>query len=149
MFVVDNYRERKTFPSHPSPLFILIKGKRFHCVLGVADFEGLHQLSRSLMVTVLTFVVPSKKRRKAVKYTQGLLSSYHIELRPRRGRFGEWNRGILSLPATTNVVISRRMKLPRLSRRQWATAIVVALADFATAICVSLQAPFYPAEVRI
>ena len=37
--------------------------------------------------------------------------------------------------------------LPQLSRRQWATAAVIAFADFCSAVCVSLQAPFYPAEV--
>lgn len=39
--------------------------------------------------------------------------------------------------------------LPRLTNRQWATALVIAFADFCSAVCISLQAPFYPAEVRI
>ena len=39
--------------------------------------------------------------------------------------------------------------LPDLTKRQWATAVVIAFADFCTAVCVSLQAPFYPAEVII
>jgi len=38
--------------------------------------------------------------------------------------------------------------LPQLSRRQWATAAVIAFADFCSAVCVSLQAPFYPAEAE-
>ena len=38
-------------------------------------------------------------------------------------------------------------KLPDLTNRQWATAGVIAFADFCSAVCVSLQAPFYPAEV--
>ncbi|KAH1023700.1 hypothetical protein HUJ05_003307 [Dendroctonus ponderosae] len=33
------------------------------------------------------------------------------------------------------------------TRRQWLTLIVIGIADFCNAICVSLQAPFYPAEV--
>lgn len=39
--------------------------------------------------------------------------------------------------------------LPRLTNRQWATALVIAFADFCSAVCISLQAPFYPAEVFI
>lgn len=35
------------------------------------------------------------------------------------------------------------------SRRQWATFLIMALADFCNAICVSLQAPFFPLEVGI
>jgi len=38
--------------------------------------------------------------------------------------------------------------LPQLTRRQWATAAVIAFADFCQAVCVSLQAPFYPAEAE-
>lgn len=37
--------------------------------------------------------------------------------------------------------------LPHLTSRQWATVVVIAFADFASAVCVSLQAPFYPLEV--
>lgn len=39
--------------------------------------------------------------------------------------------------------------IPNLTNRQWATALVIAFADFCSAVCISLQAPFYPAEVRI
>ena len=39
------------------------------------------------------------------------------------------------------------VNLPQFTRRQWATAAVIAFADFCSAVCVSLQAPFYPAEV--
>lgn len=35
----------------------------------------------------------------------------------------------------------------RFTKRQWLTLIVISIADFANAICVSLQAPFYPQEV--
>ncbi|XP_042859974.1 MFS-type transporter SLC18B1-like [Penaeus japonicus] len=34
--------------------------------------------------------------------------------------------------------------LSKYSRRQWLTLIVFAIADFCSAVCVSLQAPFYP-----
>ncbi|XP_012275314.1 MFS-type transporter SLC18B1 [Orussus abietinus] len=34
------------------------------------------------------------------------------------------------------------------TRRQWLTLIVISIADFANAICVSLQAPFYPHEAE-
>ncbi|XP_046613896.1 MFS-type transporter SLC18B1-like isoform X3 [Neodiprion virginianus] len=34
------------------------------------------------------------------------------------------------------------------TRRQWLTLIVISIADFANAICVSLQAPFYPQEAE-
>ncbi|XP_014238865.1 MFS-type transporter SLC18B1-like [Trichogramma pretiosum] len=34
------------------------------------------------------------------------------------------------------------------TRRQWLTLIVISIADFCNAICVSLQAPFYPAEAE-
>ncbi|XP_049949400.1 MFS-type transporter SLC18B1-like [Schistocerca serialis cubense] len=34
------------------------------------------------------------------------------------------------------------------SRRQWLTLIVIGIADFCNAICVSLQAPFYPHEAE-
>lgn len=37
--------------------------------------------------------------------------------------------------------------LPNFSKRQWSTLIIIGLADFANAICVSLQAPFFPQEV--
>lgn len=33
------------------------------------------------------------------------------------------------------------------TRRQWATFLIMGLADFCNAICVSLQAPFFPLEV--
>lgn len=33
------------------------------------------------------------------------------------------------------------------TKRQWLTLIVISIADFANAVCVSLQAPFYPQEV--
>jgi hypothetical protein len=33
------------------------------------------------------------------------------------------------------------------SKRQWLTLVVFSIADFCNAICVSLQAPFYPKEV--
>lgn len=35
----------------------------------------------------------------------------------------------------------------KFSKRQWLTLIVISIADFCNAICVSLQAPFYPQEV--
>ncbi|KAG8036441.1 hypothetical protein G9C98_003763 [Cotesia typhae] len=34
------------------------------------------------------------------------------------------------------------------TKRQWLTLIVISIADFANAICVSLQAPFYPREAE-
>lgn len=34
------------------------------------------------------------------------------------------------------------------TKRQWLTLIVISIADFANAVCVSLQAPFYPQEVK-
>lgn len=34
------------------------------------------------------------------------------------------------------------------TKRQWLTLIVMALADFCNAICVSLQAPFFPQEAE-
>ena len=37
--------------------------------------------------------------------------------------------------------------MAQFTKRQWLTLIVISLADFANAICVSLQAPFYPQEV--
>lgn len=37
--------------------------------------------------------------------------------------------------------------LPKFNRRQWSTLAIIGLADFANAICVSLQAPFFPQEV--
>uniref|UniRef100_A0A6P7GJ25 Uncharacterized protein LOC114339492 isoform X2 n=1 Tax=Diabrotica virgifera virgifera TaxID=50390 RepID=A0A6P7GJ25_DIAVI len=30
------------------------------------------------------------------------------------------------------------------TKRQWSTLIVIGIADFCNAVCVSLQAPFYP-----
>lgn len=35
-----------------------------------------------------------------------------------------------------------------LTRRQWLTVLVFAVADFCSAVCVSLQAPFYPQEAE-
>lgn len=35
------------------------------------------------------------------------------------------------------------------TRRQWLTLIIIGLADFCNAVCVSLQAPFFPQEVNI
>lgn len=35
------------------------------------------------------------------------------------------------------------------TKRQWLTLIVIGVADFCNAICVSLQAPFYPQEVSL
>lgn len=43
------------------------------------------------------------------------------------------------------ILLSRRMA--SFTRRQWLTLIVISIADFCNAICVSLQAPFYPQEV--
>lgn len=37
--------------------------------------------------------------------------------------------------------------LPSFTKRQWSTLAIIGLADFANAICVSLQAPFFPQEV--
>ena len=34
----------------------------------------------------------------------------------------------------------------QLSKKQWLTILVFAVADFCSAVCVSLQAPFYPDE---
>ena len=34
------------------------------------------------------------------------------------------------------------------TKRQWVTLFVFAVADFCSAICVSLQAPFYPKEAQ-
>ncbi|KAE8739867.1 hypothetical protein FOCC_FOCC014624 [Frankliniella occidentalis] len=41
-----------------------------------------------------------------------------------------------------------KIKLPRFTRTQWLTLIVFSIADFCNAICVSLQAPFYPKEAE-
>lgn len=35
------------------------------------------------------------------------------------------------------------------TRRQWLTLIIIGLADFCNAVCVSLQAPFFPKEVNM
>lgn len=40
-------------------------------------------------------------------------------------------------------------KMVKFTKRQWLTLIVISIADFCNAICVSLQAPFYPQEVSI
>lgn len=40
-----------------------------------------------------------------------------------------------------------RNLLPKFTKRQWLTLIIIGLADFGNAICVSLQAPFFPQEV--
>lgn len=37
-----------------------------------------------------------------------------------------------------------RNLLPNFTKRQWLTLIIIGLADFGNAICVSLQAPFFP-----
>ncbi|KOC69871.1 MFS-type transporter SLC18B1 [Habropoda laboriosa] len=39
--------------------------------------------------------------------------------------------------------------MAQFTKRQWLTLIVISLADFANAICVSLQAPFYPQEASM
>jgi len=39
--------------------------------------------------------------------------------------------------------------MAKFTKQQWLTLIVISIADFANAICVSLQAPFYPHEVRL
>jgi hypothetical protein len=39
--------------------------------------------------------------------------------------------------------------MSQFSRRQWLTLMVFGIANFCNAICVSLQAPFYPMEVTI
>lgn len=39
--------------------------------------------------------------------------------------------------------------LPRFSRRQWLTLVIIGLADFCNAICVSLQSPFFPQEAEL
>ncbi|XP_046442778.1 MFS-type transporter SLC18B1-like [Daphnia pulex] len=41
-----------------------------------------------------------------------------------------------------------KFSIPSLTKRQWATAFVIAFADFCSAVCISLQAPFYPAEAE-
>lgn len=38
--------------------------------------------------------------------------------------------------------------MAQFTKRQWLTLIVISIADFANAICVSLQAPFYPQEAE-
>lgn len=38
--------------------------------------------------------------------------------------------------------------LPNFTKRQWLTLIVFSISDFCNAICVSLQAPFYPQEAE-
>ncbi|XP_026686003.1 MFS-type transporter SLC18B1-like [Diaphorina citri] len=40
------------------------------------------------------------------------------------------------------------MNLNAFTKRQWLTLIVFSIADFCNAICVSLQAPFYPHEAE-
>ncbi|XP_012219414.1 MFS-type transporter SLC18B1-like [Linepithema humile] len=40
------------------------------------------------------------------------------------------------------------MAIAHFTKRQWLTLIVISIADFANAICVSLQAPFYPQEAE-
>lgn len=39
------------------------------------------------------------------------------------------------------------MAVLKFTKRQWMTLIIIGLADFCNAICVSLQAPFFPQEV--
>ncbi|XP_063991731.1 MFS-type transporter SLC18B1-like [Diachasmimorpha longicaudata] len=38
--------------------------------------------------------------------------------------------------------------MAQFTKRQWLTLIVISIADFANAVCVSLQAPFYPQEAE-
>ncbi|XP_050541622.1 MFS-type transporter SLC18B1-like [Daktulosphaira vitifoliae] len=40
------------------------------------------------------------------------------------------------------------LRISNFSKRQWLTLIVFSIADFCNAICVSLQAPFYPLEAE-
>lgn len=40
------------------------------------------------------------------------------------------------------------IQLPNFTKRQWLTLVVFSIADFCNAICVSLQAPFYPKEAE-
>lgn len=40
-------------------------------------------------------------------------------------------------------------KSAKLSRRQWLTVLVFGVANLTSAVCISLQAPFYPLEVSI
>lgn len=40
------------------------------------------------------------------------------------------------------------LRISNFSKRQWLTLIVFSIADFCNAICVSLQAPFYPQEAE-
>lgn len=47
-----------------------------------------------------------------------------------------------------NLKPNQIIMLLNFSKRQWSTLIIIGLADFANAICVSLQAPFFPQEVR-
>ena len=42
-----------------------------------------------------------------------------------------------------------RNLLPKFTKRQWLTLIIIGLADFGNAICVSLQAPFFPQEASV
>lgn len=35
------------------------------------------------------------------------------------------------------------------TKRQWLTVVVISIADFCNAICVALQAPFFPHEVSV
>lgn len=52
----------------------------------------------------------------------------------REGRGEDWKKPLTKMMA-------------QFTKRQWLTLIVISIADFANAICVSLQAPFYPQEV--
>ncbi|KRT86297.1 membrane transporter [Oryctes borbonicus] len=40
------------------------------------------------------------------------------------------------------------MRIMGFTRRQWLTLVVIGIADFCNAVCVSLQAPFYPQEAE-
>lgn len=58
---------------------------------------------------------------------------------------------VASAPAGTQILEDSRVRLTKImgqfTKRQWLTLIVISIADFANAVCVSLQAPFYPQEV--
>jgi hypothetical protein len=47
------------------------------------------------------------------------------------------------------ITSGQHKKRNKLTRRQWLTVIVFGLANFTSAVCISLQAPFYPQEVSL
>lgn len=53
----------------------------------------------------------------------------------------------MGLVERRKLVEKRTKMMAQFTKRQWLTLIVISIADFANAICVSLQAPFYPQEV--